>query len=217
MCGLSTSTVSISPAASITSNSSAGVISGFLKRSRIRRMAATARASSSAIVSAMKASADFASIFRSERTVAGKSKVFRYDHCGLRLGRCSNHVVIAGIGQTRRNWQEVVKIRNHGVFKGSFHAGARPLCARRRILKALAAQNFFNSCFGFIQDAARPAKAEKFRLRQGEQQVPFERARKRARIDECGETIRKQAYRCSASSSARFASALPRFSSRVRL
>jgi hypothetical protein len=41
--------------------------SGFLKRSRIRRIAGTARPGFNAIVSAMNSSADFASMLRAER------------------------------------------------------------------------------------------------------------------------------------------------------
>ena len=75
-------------------------------------------------------------------------------------------MVIVGIGQTRGNRQEVIEICNHGVFKGSFHAGAREICARRGIGEAPAGQNFLDSCFGLIQDKARPAETKKVHLGQ---------------------------------------------------
>ena len=70
--------------------------------------------------------------------------------------------VIAGVGQTRRNRQEVVKICTSSKAASM---RARLLCARRCIVKAFAPQDFRDSCFGLIQDAARPAETKKFRLR----------------------------------------------------
>lgn len=67
------STVSVNPAASISSKSNSAVFSGFLNRSRILRIAATARPVSRAMVSAIKASDERASMFNGLRTVSGKS------------------------------------------------------------------------------------------------------------------------------------------------
>lgn len=179
-------------AASISRSRTSGVFSGNFNRSRIRRMAATALPGSSAIVPAMKASADFASIFSGIRMASGKS---------LRLWSRSSP---PGSSRRRpghvRHWHPAIPRRRKGTSRSlprapprrrapCWGAPAPPVRPRRGLPSPSV---WFRSPLRFIEHGRRPAHAKELRLRERQEEVSLERPGQGAGVNEGREPVGEQ-------------------------
>lgn len=117
------------------------------------RTAARARRGSSAMVSAMKASALRTSRFEgSEDHFREVSEIAGYDDGGLGLERCGHDMGVVGVRQALAGVQHGVEALDNRFFERLFHIAPRALGPMTGFLDAFGGQDVSYGRLGLVED-----------------------------------------------------------------
>lgn len=149
--------------ASISKSRISAVFSGFLKRSLIRLIAATALPVSKAIVSAIKASANSLQCSICKANPRGSLSDFRsrlpQPAFSERLLTCASL-----LRKTVTGGEKLIKINDHGFRECSPHACSRARSSHGCVGDVLIGQDLLDILLRFVKNSCRPAEAGRIPL-----------------------------------------------------